>query len=132
MLNLSPDALDPRARLLQGQKTWSAMEGGGPDRGHDVALFIGYHARAGAPRATISHTYSENVVSSRLNGRPVGETGLHAAVLGEWGVPVALVAGDDVVADEARDWLPWAESVVVKEAFGRHAAASIHASAARE
>ncbi|MGH7485468.1 MAG: M55 family metallopeptidase [bacterium] len=132
MLNLSPDALDSRATLLQGQKVWSAMEGGGPDRGHDVALFIGYHARAGAPRATISHTYSENVVSSRLNNRAVGETGLHAAVLGDWGVPVALVAGDDVVVEEARGWLPWAEGVVVKQAFGRHAAASIHPSVARE
>lgn len=132
MLNLSPDALDARAILLQGQKVWSAMEGGGPDRGHDVALFVGYHARAGAPRAAISHTYSENVVSSRLNGRAVGETGLHAAVLGDWGVPVALVAGDDVVIEEAKGWLPWAEGVVVKEAYGRHAAASIHPTVAQD
>ena len=54
-------------------------------------------------------------VATRLNGRPVGETGINAVVLGAWGVPVGLVAGDDVLADEIADWLPWAERVVVKE-----------------
>lgn len=131
MLNIDALALDPRARLLQGQKTWSAMEGGGPDRGIDVALFVGYHVRAGHPRGTISHTYTSRATLASLNSRPVGEAGLHAAVLGAWGVPVAMVAGDDTLAEELQEWLPWARHVVVKEAFGRNAAASLHPSIAQ-
>jgi D-amino peptidase len=65
-----------------------------------------------------------------LNGRLVGETGLNASVLGQWGIPVGLVAGDDALADEVADWLPSAERIVVKEAVGGNAAASLHPTAA--
>ena len=51
MHNLTPLDLDPRARLVQGQKAWSMVAGAGPDRGFGVALFVGYHARAGDPSA---------------------------------------------------------------------------------
>lgn len=132
MYNLSQLGLDPRAHLLQGQKAWSMVEGAGPDRGFGVALFVGYHARAGNPKGTIAHTYSGRPVRSTLNGRPVGESGLNAIALGAWGVPVGLVTGDDVLAAETADWLPWAERVVVKEGIGRHAAASIHPTVARD
>jgi D-amino peptidase len=98
----------------------------GAQDGFDVALFVGYHARAGHPRGTIAHTYSGAPVETRLAGRPTGEYGLNALVLGAWGIPVGLVAGDDALADEVADWLPWAEQVVVKVAIGGSAAASVH------
>ena len=120
----------PGARLLQGQKAWSMVAGAGPDAGFGVALFVGYHARAGHPRGTIAHTYSGRPTATRLNGRLVGETGINAASLGAWGVPVGLVAGDDALAEEVADWLPWAERVVVKDAAGGNAAASLHPAAA--
>jgi D-amino peptidase len=132
MYNLRPAELDRRARVLQGQKAWSMVEGAGPDRGLGIALFVGYHARAGHPRGTIAHTYSGRPTASRLNGRLVGETGINAAVLGQWRVPVGLVTGDDALAEEVADWLPWAERVVVKEAAGGSSAASLHPEAARQ
>jgi D-amino peptidase len=132
MYNLDPRTLDPGARLLQGQKAWSMVAGAGPEAGFDVALFVGYHARAGHPSGTIAHTFSGRPTETRLNGRPVGETGLNASVLGQWGIPVGLVAGDDALADEVDTWLPWAERVVVKIGFGGNAAASLHPSAAAE
>ena len=52
MFNLTPEDLDARAVLLQGQKPWSMVAGAGPDRGFDVALFVGYHTRAGHPDNT--------------------------------------------------------------------------------
>lgn len=131
MFNLSPIDVDPRAVLMQGQKPWSMVEGAGPERGFGVALFVGYHVRAGHPTGTIAHTYSGAPVLSRLNGRPVGESGLNAIVLGAWGVPVGMVAGDAALADEIADWLPWAERVVVKGDVSRRAAASVHPSVAR-
>jgi D-amino peptidase len=132
MFNLRPAELDRRARVIQGQKAWSMVEGAGPDTGVDVALFVGYHARAGHPRGTIAHTYTGRPTVSRLNGRLVGETGLNALVLGRWGVPVGLVSGDDALTEEVADWLPWAERVVVKDAVGGSSAASLHPSAAVE
>ena len=127
MYNLLPVALHPAARVLQGQK--AVVDGRrrpGPGAGFDVALFVGYHARAGHPTGTIAHTYSGAPVETRLDGRPTGEYGLNALALGAWGVPVGLVAGDDALAEEVEAWLPWAERVVVKTAAGGHAAASVH------
>jgi D-amino peptidase len=132
MFNLSQIGLDPRATLLQGQKAWSMVAGAGPDRGFGVALLVGYHARAGNPLGTIAHTYSSRPVRSTLNGRPAGEAAINAIALGGWGVPVGMIAGDDVLADEMADWFPWAERVVVKEGVGRHAAASVHPTVARD
>jgi len=132
MYNLLPAALHPAARVLQGQKAWSMVEGAGPDAGFDVALFVGYHARAGHGRGTIAHTYSLAPVETRLDGRPTGEYGLNAMILGAWGIPVGLVTGDDALADEVAEWLPWAERVVVKTAAGGNAAASVHPTVAAD
>jgi D-amino peptidase len=126
MYNLRPADLHPEARVLQGQKAWSMVAGAGPDAGLGVAVFVGYHARAGHPTGTIAHTFSGRPTLTKLNGRLVGETGINASVLGAWGIPVGLVAGDDALADEVADWLPWAERVVVKEGAGGNAAASLH------
>jgi D-amino peptidase len=126
MYNLRPADLHPGARVLQGQKAWSMVAGAGPDAGFGVALFVGYHARAGHPTGTIAHTFSGRPTLTKLNGRLVGESGINASVLGAWGIPVGLVAGDDALADEVADWLPWAERVVVKEGAGGNAAASLH------
>jgi D-amino peptidase len=130
MYNLLPDRVHRAARLLQGQKPWSMVQGAGPDAGFGVALFVGYHARAGHPTGTIAHTYSGAPVETRLDGRPTGEYGLNALALAAWDVPVGLVAGDDALAEEVATWLPWAERVVVKAAVGGRAAASLHPSVA--
>jgi len=138
MFNLVPADLDRRAIVIQGQKPWSMIQGAGPDAvpfgegGFDVALFVGYHTRAGHPSGVIAHTYSSAPTLTTLNGRPVGETGINAAVLGAWGVPVGLVAGDDRLAEEVTEWLPWAERVVVKHAIGWRSAASLHPELARD
>jgi D-amino peptidase len=135
MYNLLPADLHPGARVLQGQKAWSMVAGARPADGEpsfDVALFVGYHARAGHPTGTIAHTYSGTPVETRLCGRPTGEYGMNALVLGTWGIPVGLVAGDEALAEEVEGWLPWAERVVVKGTDGGRSAASFHPAVARD
>lgn len=132
MYNLLPDRVHRAARVLQGQKPWSMVAGAGPDAGFGVALFVGYHARAGHPTGTIAHTYSGAPVETRLDGRQTGEYGLNAIAVGAWGIPVGLVAGDDALAAEVESWLPWAERVIVKEAAGGRAAASLHPTVAAD
>ncbi len=131
MYNLSPEAVDPRARLVQGRKPLSMVQAAAEGQ-FDVALFVGYHARAGHPRGTIAHTYTGAPTLTTLAGRPVGEYGINALYLGALGVPVGMVAGDDALADEVSDWLPWAERVVVKRGVSWQAADSVHPSVARE
>jgi D-amino peptidase len=135
MYNLRPMEVHPAARLLQGQKAWSMVAGAAPDEdgrpAFDVALFVGYHARAGHRSGTIAHTYTGAPTETRLSGRPTGEYGFNALVLGAWGIPVGLVSGDDALAAEVAEWLSWTERVVVKEAHGTSAAASIHPEQAR-
>jgi D-amino peptidase len=132
MRNLLAEELNPAAELLSGgPKRLSMVEG--IDAGFDAAMFIGYHARAGTRNATIDHTYTSRVYEARLNGEPVGELALNAAMAGVHGVAVALVSGDRALAGEARALLgDGVETVVVKEAVGRFAARSVAPSVACE
>lgn len=131
MFNLTPDKLDPRARLVQGKKAYSMVEAA-RETDFNVALFVGYHARSGHPRGTIAHTYTGKITLATVNDRPVTEAAMNALYLGAFGVPVGLVSGDDALAEELADWLPWAELVIVKRGVSFHAADSLHPSRARD
>ena len=124
MRNLLAEELNPAAELLSGgPKRLSMVEG--IDGGFRYAMFVGYHAMAGTQHAIIDHTYTSRVYQVRVNGQPVGELALNAAMAGIHGVPVALVSGDQALAAEARALLgDGVESIVVKEAVGRFAARS--------
>jgi len=124
MRNLLAEELHPAAELLSGgPKTWSMMEG--IDRGWDLAGFIGYHAKAGTVKAILDHTYTSRIQDVRLNGLSVGELGINAALAGAFGVPLAVVSGDDAIAAEAHSLLgDSVRTVTVKEAVSRHSARS--------
>ena len=122
MTNILIEELDPRAELMSGSnKHFCQMEG--VDGGFDGAFFLGYHAREGGGDGVINHTLMGVAVTQlRCNGREIGETGLNAGLAGHYGVPVALISGDDVVAEEARELLGDVETAVVKRAINRHTA----------
>lgn len=130
MLNLPLAQIDPRARLLSGpEKHLSMVEG---VQGCDLALFTGYHARMGTPKAVLDHTYVSRCHRVWLNDLEVGETGINAAVAGHFGVPVGLVTGDEAVCAEARELLGEVQTAAVKEARGRQSALCAPQSATRE
>jgi D-amino peptidase len=130
MMNLLAEELHPAAELVSGgPKARSMVEG--IEAGFDAAMFIGYHARAGVARAIIDHTYTSLVHEARINGHPVGELAINAALAGTYDVPVALVSGDQALAAEAHELLgPSVETVVVKHAVSRFAARSLAPSVA--
>jgi len=119
--NLLLEELDERARMLTGRhKPLSMMQG--IDSDVDAVVFLGYHAMAGA-QGVLAHTWLENAITQvRLDGAPVGEGGLNAAVAAEHGVPVVLVTGDDRACAEADSYAPDAVTVAVKECVSRYAA----------
>ena len=91
----------------------------GLDASFDCVLLVGYHSMAGTD-GLLSHTWHGGVVGQfRLNGRPIGESAITAAVAGHHGVPVVLVTGDQYVADEAAGVVPGIHSVTVKHTTGR-------------
>lgn len=120
--NLLIEALDPRARLNCGSPAPLSMVQGVDEPGVAAALFIGYHARAGAQPAVLDHTWSLSVLNVWLNGLLVGEIGLNAAVCGHFGAPVVLISGDQTATAEAVELLGQVESAVVKLARGQQAA----------
>jgi D-amino peptidase len=131
MRNILLEELNPAAQLATGTpKPLSMMQG--VDEGFDKAFFIGYHAQAGSAYGTLSHTYTGRVYSVLLNGKPVGELGLNAAVAGHFGVPVVLLTGDQTVTAEARSVLGDIETVVVKQAYGIRAARCLPPSKAQQ
>lgn len=126
MRNLLFEDMHPAAHLLTGTgnaKDHCQLEGA-DSRPFDAAVFVGYHAMARTYKAIHPHTIAGAVVSElRLNGRPHGETGINAAILGALGIPVIMVTGDTTTVAEARAFLgDEIETVAVKEAVGRNAA----------
>jgi D-amino peptidase len=104
----------------------------GVDETFHAAFFIGYHAAATNPEGVRAHTFSSaNYAAVELNGRPVPEGGFNAAIAGHFGVPVALVTGDDATVQEMRDLLGDVEGVVVKAALGFHSARTLTPAAAQ-
>jgi len=118
MRNLIAGEVDARAEIVSGRlKPHFMLQG--IDRDVDLAFFIGYHGAIGDARAVMGHTYSPRVIfECRINGQPVGETTINAALAGHFGVPIALVSGDRTTLEEASRSIPWAIGVQTKSSIG--------------
>jgi D-amino peptidase len=104
------------------------------EQGCDAALFVGMHAKAGTPDGVLSHTVSGQAWRElRFNGVPVGETGINAALCGQWNCPVLLVTGDEAVCREGAELLGSSlTTVAVKKGLGRFSARQVPPLRARE
>jgi D-amino peptidase len=104
------------------------------EEGCDAALFVGMHAMAGTPDGVLNHTVSgQQWQNLWFNGTLVGETGINAALCGQWGCPVLLVTGDKAVCREGTELLgEGLTTVAVKEGIGQFSARQIPARRARE
>lgn len=125
MHNLLPDELHEEVTLVSGSPR-SLVQLEGLDDSFDAIFLIGYHARAGHPLGVLAHSFVGRIsYDLRLNGTSVSEATFNAAVAGQMGVPVALVAGDDSLAEEMSQTLPWAEQVITKWAVSVYAARNL-------
>jgi len=117
--NVLVEQLDPAAILIRGYPKPNVMETG-LNRQVDAMFIIGAHANAGTP-GIISHNFAFDTFT--VNGKPLNEAGIAAFVGGEMGVPLALAAGDNVLTAETREMVGPLETVTVKLAESRSAAA---------
>lgn len=71
-------------------------------QGADIAMLIGWHAKAGTPAACLPHTYTDRIAKLTIDGVEVGEIGMLQRLIASCGVPVVLVTGDSAAVDEVR------------------------------
>ena len=104
------------------------------EEGCDAALLVGMHAMAGTRRGGMNHTVSgRDYQNLWFNGTLVGETGIHAALCGQWGCPVLLVTGDDAACAEGRALLgDGLTTVAVKRGIGVASARQVPPQRARQ
>jgi D-amino peptidase len=118
MTNVLIEQLDPRATLIKGFHKHLCMIEGVQDT--DAVFFLGYHARTGDSDGVGNETIlGREIVEIRMNGKPVGESEINAAVCGQFGVPVVFASGDDLYERELRETLPEVEFGLTKYALDR-------------
>jgi D-amino peptidase len=117
--NIDPAAL-PRATRIH--KAWSgdllSMMCGLDQEKFDAVIFTGYHAWAGCPGNSLSHTMNGRNNLVRLNGTLCSEFLINTYTAGYFGVPVAMVTGDASLCAFAKELIPEITTVPVNEGRG--------------
>jgi D-amino peptidase len=126
---LSTLTIHPKAKLVMGSLGPSMML----ERRYSAVAYVGQHSKANIRGGIMAHSYSSlGIQNMLLNGKPVGEIDVIAAMAGHFGTPVIMLSGDKAAADELKEIVPGAELAVVKEGFGRYGCISLSAPAARD
>ena len=126
---LSTLTIHPKARLIMGALGASMLM----ERHFSGVAYVGQHSRANVRGGIMAHSYSSlGIQNMLLNGKPVGEIDVIAAMAGHFGTPVIMLSGDQAAANELHEIVPNAELAVVKEGTGRYTCISLSASAARD
>lgn len=117
--NIDPTALPRKAHMHRG---WSGdllsmMTGLDQDR-YDAVFFTGYHSSAANPENPLSHTMNLQNNTVRLNGELCSEFLINAYTAGYYGVPVAMITGDQALCDFAKELIPAITTVPVNKGIG--------------
>jgi D-amino peptidase len=99
--SLIKDQLEPGAEYVFGYRWGCYIE---PLKsGCDAMLLPGAHAMAGTPDGILCHTMSsQSFYNAYINGVPVGESGIVAAIAGAFDVPVVFASGDEATCREIK------------------------------
>lgn len=124
MRNILLERLHPEAQLISGSpKKYAMVEN--LDESYDAAIFIGYHTRMGT-YGILNHTFHGGAIQTiKINGKEYGEFGLNAAVSGYYDVPVVMVSGCNLLAEEAKELIPTIHTAIVKHSINRTTALNL-------
>lgn len=126
---LSTLTIHPKAKLVMGGLGASMLM----ERHFSAVAYVGQHSKANVRGGIMAHSYSSlGIQNMLLNGKPVGEIDVIAAMAGHFNTPVIMLSGDQAAANEIRDIVPDAEVAVVKEGLARYTCISLSAQAARD
>jgi len=130
-LNLIVEKLDSDAVVIEGAPFDLGMLAG-MSKGFDASFQVGYHSMRDTHMGTIGHTYTYSCTALKLNGVKVGESGLGAAIAGDFGVPVVFVSGDLHMVREAKALIKGVVGVPTKEGVGLYGCRTLTPERARE
>jgi D-amino peptidase len=104
------------------------------EQGADCCVLVGMHAKADTPDGVLCHTISTTKWRNLwFNDQSVGETGINAALCGQYGCPVAVVTGDEATCRESKELLGAdLPTVAVKRGLSRYSARNLPPARARE
>lgn len=115
-----------RADLLDGSAVQTNIAGWEAllrDGAIDCQIELGAHARAGTINGFLDHTISSRQwFALRVNGTEYSELAMHAALCGQYGVPVVCCIGDETACRQAQEYIPSIRTAAVKRAEGRNRA----------
>ena len=130
--NIDPTVLPRHTRIHRG---WSgdplSMMTGLNQEHFDAVFFTGYHAWVSCPGNPLSHTMNLRNNRVWLNGILCSEFLMNSYTAGYYGVPVALVTGDQALCDFARELIPAITTVPVNVGRG-NGSTSLHPEEALE
>ena len=128
--NLLIEKLPKDVKLIRSwPRPLGMMEG--IDSSFDGVIFTGYHSSTDNMEGVRAHTFSSaRLTSVKVNGKVMSEGSWNAAVAGEFGVPVIMIAGDDAAVNEVKALIGNTEGAIVKESISFHSAKSLHPDAA--
>lgn len=122
MTNLRLAHMHPEVSLLSGKPKRCAMSAG-LDKSFDGAIYIGYHAKAGALKGVLSHTFHSKLFDVSINGVSYGEAGMNALYASlVFGVPLIMASGDTAFIEEIHTLLPNLATVETKQGLTQTAA----------
>jgi D-amino peptidase len=110
------DQMDKRATFLFRDAEYDPYIDA-PDGSYQAIVCVGMHARARTP-GFMAHTVTLEPFY-KVNGRPITESAIIAMSAARFGIPVIMIAGDDVLQGQMKEEFPLAEYAVVKRARGK-------------
>ena len=116
--NIDPLRMPDYVTLIRGKSGHPYNMMWGIDDSFDGVLYIGYHAPAGDPRVSISHTSTGNSLTIRLNGACMSEFMLNSYTAASHGVPILFLSGDEAICGLAKELVPTIETAVTKRGTG--------------
>lgn len=122
--NIRMEALPDYVQLVRSWPRPLGMMQGIEIGPFDGCFLVGYHAGGSNPGGVLSHTMSSEFIHEiRLNGTVASEAVISAALAGAYGVPVLMVASDDVGVAEMRSELgEHLAAATMKQAYGSYSA----------
>src|ERR1044072_6675193 len=100
---LSTLTIHPKARLVMGALGPSMLM----ERHWSAVAYVGQHSKANIRAGIMAHSYSSlGIQNMLLNGKPVGEIDVIAAMAGHFGTPVIMLRGDRAAGGALDEMVP--------------------------
>jgi len=114
--NLLAERIHPRARLESGYRV-GPVPGMGDPSGTQAAYFLGLHAASGT-RGFLAHTMTSRLADVQVNGRPLPEVALFAALVAPYGTRPVFFSGCPAACRQAAAEIPGIDTFPIDKKDG--------------